>query len=121
MTLPFPTYNFLQDTLDIWYRVHNADSSLPVGVSPMQVNGVVLHPNPVIGATHLDYQLAASATVVVTVTDALGRRLLVTPEEMQQAGHQSLTLSMEGWPAGAYFVSLQAGLQRHSLKLIKIQ
>jgi hypothetical protein len=119
--LPFPTYNYLKDTLDIWYRVHNADSILPVGVSLMQASSVVLHPNPVSGATHLDYQLAAPLTVVVTVTDALGRRLFVTPDEIQQAGHQSLTLSMDGWPAGAYFVNLQAGQQRHSRKLIKIQ
>ncbi|MBD3410072.1 MAG: T9SS type A sorting domain-containing protein, partial [Ignavibacteriales bacterium] len=66
------------------------------------------YPNPFNPSTTIRYVLPEPAAVVVTVYDALGRRVAVLMNERQDAGKREVVFRAENLPSGAYFMELRA-------------
>jgi hypothetical protein len=66
------------------------------------------YPNPFNPSTTIRYVLPEPAAVVVTVYDALGRRVAVLMNERQDAGRREVVFRAENLPSGAYFMELRA-------------
>jgi Secretion system C-terminal sorting domain len=120
VTTPFGNQSAI-DTLKIHYRVHNADSVVPVRADVAQSSGIGLYPNPATQLVRLDYVLSEVADVTVCVTDMLGHEVHAWSADMQGVGPQSRILDISEWPAGAYLVAVQVGTARTVRKLIKLE
>lgn len=98
-----------------------------VGVGPVQsVAGFALHaahPNPTIGVTHLDVEVAASARLLrLTVHDLLGRQVDdLSPALQVHGGRQSIRLDASSLPPGMYTVRLSDGTNARALQLMIIR
>ena len=66
-------------------------------------------PNPTSQGARLTYALADVGAVVVTVFDAMGRRVLALDHGVRAPGTYTAEVDASGLPAGVYMVRLQAG------------
>jgi len=70
-------------------------------------------PNPVTGATSIQFRIPASGQIRLAVFDVRGREVSVLMEEYQSAGTHSAQLEVSGLKAGVYFYQLEfAGRSR---------
>ncbi|WP_400193014.1 Ig-like domain-containing protein [Hymenobacter sp. B81] len=76
---------------------------------------VTLAPNPTTGQLHLDLSSLPGATLTVTVTDLLGRRVLTQTVERSTKA----PLSVRALPAGTYLLSIDAPGVHLTRKFIK--
>jgi len=76
-------------------------------------------PNPFIGATTIQYQLAQSEKIMIKVMDINGRTVQVVENQTTKpAGYNEVTLSGNGLDAGMYYVFLVTAKQVISKKVI---
>jgi hypothetical protein len=66
-----------------------------------------LHPNPASLQTEVSYELPKQEPVTVRIIDALGRTLLCLDDVRQGSGVQTVSLSVDNIPSGAYFVVVE--------------
>ena len=78
-------------------------------------------PNPAASVSQLDYQLAQSAAVMVSLVDLQGKTLKVFIDEKQDAGPHSNLLDLRGVSAGVYFLRLDANGKKLSQKLLTVE
>lgn len=67
------------------------------------------YPNPFSQRTTIRYTLAEATDVRIEVYDALGRRVAVLAESLQEAGPHETSFDGSGLPSGVYLYRLQAG------------
>lgn len=79
------------------------------------------YPNPFNPTTTLNYQLAASSQVRLTVYDVLGREVAEVVNEVRSAGVHSVSWDAEGLASGLYFVRMHAGEFNAMQKIIKMK
>ncbi len=61
------------------------------------------YPNPFNPMTNIDYRLSIGGTVRITISDILGRELVVLVDGRQPQGRYSATWDASGFPSGIYF------------------
>ena len=78
-------------------------------------------PNPFNPATMLNYRLASSGHVTLTVFDAIGRETAVLVNERQDAGIHTALFDAKGLASGIYFAKLTSGgkTQLRKMTLVK--
>ena len=101
------------------------------GYVPVAVNNVnafpaeyTLHqnyPNPFNPTTKIEYDLAGSCQVSLTVYDVLGREIQTLADERQSAGRHSVTFNAGSVPSGTYFYRLKAGNYNSTKKLLVLK
>lgn len=79
--------------------------------------GVTLDANPARGQLRLRYAVQASGPVTVAAFDATGRRIATIWDGWQLAGAHTLTWNTAGVRAGAYFVRVDAGDSRETVRV----
>lgn len=67
------------------------------------------YPNPFNPTTKIEYQVPATAHVMVNVFDVLGREIAVLVNERKQSGNYSVQFNTPANSSGIYFYRLQAG------------
>lgn len=95
-----------------WYSVH----SVPVGITRAAVLPGILqlgqnYPNPVRGTATIPFSLQRSAYVRMTVSSVLGEELQVLQNGDMEPGLYHARFDGTRYPAGLYFIRLQAGAQ----------
>lgn len=78
-----------------------------------------VYPNPTAGATTIDVSVIHDSKVVITVKNILGEQLMKIDKGMMTEGEQQVPLDLSVLPAGMYVVSVEAGEQVSSYKVIK--
>ena len=91
---------------------------LGVSVSAEPLAGIRVYPNPVAESVSVEANLERAAKVVITVTNALGQRVMVV-EQNAAAGFYSRSLNINSLPTGAYMVEITDGTRRSVEKIIK--
>jgi hypothetical protein len=76
------------------------------------------YPNPFNPSTFINYQLPASALVVLKVFDVLGKEVETLVNERQNAGNHSVQFNASNLPSGVYFYRLEAGTNHMIRKLL---
>lgn len=66
-------------------------------------------PNPFNSGTRINYSLAISDFVKITIYDILGKELYTLVDGFQNAGTKSVYLNAENFPSGIYYYKLQVG------------
>ena len=97
------------------------NTGLPEGFS-LQQN----YPNPFNPETQIDYHLATSNFVSLTINDLLGRQIKTLVSEIQPSGSHSVKWNGNdeygnSMPAGVYFFTLKAGTLTESKKMILLK
>lgn len=79
------------------------------------------YPNPFNPVTTLSYALPVSGEVRLEVYDALGRKVAVLAEGIQEAGRHEVSFSADGLPSGLYVYRLSAGerVQARTMVVLK--
>jgi hypothetical protein len=77
--------------------------------------------NPFNPSTLIDYQLPASAFVVLKVFDVRGREIQTLVNERQNAGNHSVRFNASKLPSGVYFYKIEAGAYRDIKKLLLLK
>ena len=83
-------------------------------------NGLSVYPNPFTNNTTITYQLNISSKVDITLTDVLGKVIVLFANPDQTAGkHEVLINSADLQLAkGMYFVKLETNMGRNFVKVI---
>ena len=86
----------------------------------MNNNGFAFYPNPFTNNANIIYQLKETATVNITITDVLGKELVLFHNENQAAGKYELAVNSAdlNLSAGIYFVKMKTNDQLNTLKII---
>jgi len=79
------------------------------------------YPNPFNPSTIINYSLAESGQVTLSVYDLLGRQVSVLVNDKKEAGFHEVTFDASGLAGGVYLYRLQAGdfIQSRKLLLLK--
>jgi hypothetical protein len=78
---------------------------------------MLLHPNPAGTSTSVSFHLASRAHTALSVTDLTGRMVAQYPAAWLEAGDHRMDLQVGAWPAGLYFVTLDTGSGKETVKL----
>ena len=76
------------------------------------------YPNPFNPATRINYQLAQSAKVVLTVYDIMGRGVKTLVNKYQQAGYYTIDFDASSLSSGIYFYDIKSKRFSKTLKMI---
>ncbi|MBF9253901.1 T9SS type A sorting domain-containing protein [Pontibacter sp. 172403-2] len=82
-------------------------------------NRVQVYPNPFSSEINLDIEAARAGTVIVTVTNALGRQLLQRKISVQPGANPGKLMLDAHLPQGMYFIHTQMGDLHNSFKMLK--
>ena len=98
----------------------NINISGPLDVN--EINGTLssfsIFPNPSSGQPALSFSLSQKETIEFTVSDILGREVLVVSPKDLNAGDHKIELNMRGFDKGIYFVTAVYGSSRVTEKLL---
>lgn len=67
------------------------------------------YPNPFNSATNLQYSIAKSGRVKITIYNAIGQRVAMLVDEQKSPGNYSITWNADKSPDGIYFAKMTAG------------
>jgi hypothetical protein len=83
--------------------------------------GIKLSPNPVSGASIIDYIIPGSGKVTLSVKNAIGQQLAILFENSQSAGQYQLQLTnqLNKLNSGIYFLRVEQNGKSHSIKFLK--
>lgn len=79
------------------------------------------YPNPFNPVTHLQFTIANSQFVTLTVFDVLGRTVATPVRELKQPGTYHVDWDASGLPTGVYVYRLQAGAFIQTKKLVILE
>lgn len=93
------------------YNVLVANAPVHTGILSVGANnaGLGLYPNPAANQVHISYNQQESAEAELELFSSDGRLAEVIFSGMQEAGSHSLSCSVARFPAGSYYLSLNAG------------
>jgi predicted outer membrane repeat protein len=112
------------------YRLNGSDTQSLNGTSapstPSEFSLEGNYPNPVQRSTTIEYQLAESAPVRITVYDMLGRRIQTLVDTRQEAGTHSVKWNRGGTSrgrvaSGTYFYRIEAGDFTETRKMVVVR
>ena len=92
-----------------------------MGVSKINNNDVFVgqnFPNPVNGTTTFNVSLKKASSILVEVTDVVGKVIYTETIAAGVAGSQTITLNTNNWQSGVYFYSVTAGAQKVTKQMI---
>ncbi len=103
--------------------VFSTSRSTPTEPAPAASEPLALRtgPNPTRGGVAVSFALPEPGLVRLDVLDALGRTVAVLADGARPAGEQTVRAALEGLPAGAYFIRLQAGAQTATARLTVVR
>lgn len=99
----------------LFLRESSTSSNLPQQPQDFQVGAPTPHPATL--WTRIAVDLPFSGEVGLTVSDLLGRTMLVQAPRLLNAGRNWLSIDTRGLPSGFYLVSVEMGQQRSTLRL----
>ena len=87
---------------------------IPVGIEEeLEENGIAIHniyPNPFSNVTNINFSIASSEYVMVSVHDMTGREVAVLAEEEMIAGDHQISWEVSSEvPNGIYFCTIRTG------------
>lgn len=80
---------------------------LNLGSVPSSVRIDQAYPNPFNPSLQIIYTLDQAASATVDVINSIGQTVRHIPRGLQPSGQHTLTLSMESYPSGTYFLRVQ--------------
>ncbi len=80
---------------------------------------VTVTPNPITGASTVDYVLLQDQTVAISIFDMLGRKIKVVTIEEQEDGAHSIPLEMGNLSSGTYVVEINLLVNSFPIKVVK--
>jgi hypothetical protein len=94
--------------------------SMTVGIGQVQTvtSGVNVYPNPAQDVVNIDYFLAKSSEIVLTVTDVSGRMVKQLKKGTENAGLNTEQLNTLDFTPGIYFVNLQINTELIVTKML---
>ena len=107
-----------QTTLFRVYYVPEEISANPKVQAPRLLQGLKLSPNPASGTVKVDFGLLASLPVTIMVQDSSGRIVYERQLGKIPAGEQVEILALPELPAGLYTLSLSAGRELLTARLV---
>jgi predicted GH43/DUF377 family glycosyl hydrolase len=131
-----PAVLYEEGAYRMWYGIYRWNAwaigyaisePLPVAVGDSAVgapSGFALHdayPNPFNPTTTIGYTLSSSASVSLTVFNALGEQVATLVEGDQLAGRHEVMFTASGLSSGIYFYRLMAGSFVETKKLVVTQ
>ena len=118
-TTQFPQ-EFVIDYVRVYQKsatgVEEGEGELPKG---LQLNQN--HPNPFNSQTIIQYTLAETGDINLSLYDMLGRKVDVLIDGRQSSGQHTFAYHAEGLSSGAYIYCLKSGDQSQSRKLLYIK
>jgi hypothetical protein len=78
----------------------------------------VIFPNPTTGMVHISF-VAKSTRALVSVYNAIGSRQLSNAHEVIPGNATTLSISLQNLAAGAYFIELEEGSRKQTMKVVK--
>ncbi len=108
-----------------YYRLRSVDFDAYVDMSAVvrvereRVSGEVnVYPNPTKGMTNVDFELAQSETVIVTLTDITGK--VISYETISaERGANNHQVEMANLSDGIYFISMETSLGKTTERIVK--
>lgn len=88
---------------------------------PVQYKLLQNYPNPFNPVTKISYQIPTAGNVKVTISDVLGRELLVLTNEFRQAGTYSDVFEGANYSSGVYFYKIESGSFSDAKKMVLIK
>jgi len=82
------------------------------------VQCVRVMPNPVRSTASISYVVPSIGRVEVVVYDVMGRAVLRAPQDVERAGPQNATISLDGLPAGAYIARVNVGGEHSTCRFV---
>ena len=79
------------------------------------------YPNPFNPETQIEYDLAVTAMVELTIYDISGRMVQTLVNEVQTPDHYNIVFQAENLPSGTYFYRLKAGSRVDTRKMVLLQ
>ncbi len=79
------------------------------------------YPNPFNPNTTIQYSLAASGPVNLTIYDLLGRQVAVLLDKAQNAGEYQINWNAAQFPSGVYFYRIKAGSDVQMRKMVLVK
>ena len=98
-------------------------NSSPYGIGEGAIpatNTIRIVPNPSVHSATLHFMLAEPGEVVFIVSDQTGRKVNRIAYRSSQAGEQTLPISLQEWPAGVYFIRMEAADRTAEGKLVVV-
>jgi hypothetical protein len=86
----------------------NADDAVGID-EQINVEGLVIYPNPVSGNANVSFHLASAQDVSVMVYNTIGERVFDQGARMMNAGSHTIQINGSNWSPGVYFVRILAG------------
>jgi len=83
-------------------------------------NQLSIYPNPFSTSTTIEYELQNSEFVTVTILSNLGKQIMMIREK-QSSGKQQITWNANENPSGVYYLTIQAGRQFASGKILLVR
>lgn len=86
----------------------------------LAANGISVYPNPFNASTTIGYQLNLNSSVVISLTDVLGKELVLYNNPNQAAGKHKLTINAAELhlAKGMYFVRVQTNNESRFVKIL---
>ncbi|MDQ3049103.1 MAG: T9SS type A sorting domain-containing protein, partial [Bacteroidota bacterium] len=83
-------------------------------------SGLLIHPNPFTGSSIITYQLPENSMVELSLTDVLGKSVLLYSNDNQPAGKYQFAVNSADLKlsTGMYFVKMKAGKEEKTIKII---
>ncbi|MDA3890669.1 MAG: CotH kinase family protein [Salinivirgaceae bacterium] len=108
--------NFIEGRLewmDFQLGYHNAIMNVVNNVNTIQA-----YPNPSFSTTTIKYTINQPGKVLLKMFTLDGREIKILQDEFQSEGEYQLSLSVQGFKSGVYFIKLQINNHMETLKLI---
>jgi hypothetical protein len=78
---------------------------------------IQVYPNPATEQFTFEYVVNHSAPVKITVTNILGKELMIVSDQTEMEGVKKQTIDVKSLPAGIYFINIQIGNEHHVSKV----
>ena len=88
---------------------------------PQDYDLIQNYPNPFNPTTTIEYKLANTTQVTLSVFNTLGQQVAVLVNKVQQAGHYNMVWNASDMPSGVYFYKLEAGNHVMTRKMMLIK
>lgn len=105
-----PVRGMYMDNTDIFHVMTAALAGNPTGVEdevPEPVETIVNYPNPFNPATTINYTVALTGTVKLSVFDMLGRKVDTLVDDVMSPGNYEVTWNAADYASGTYFCRLE--------------
>jgi len=79
------------------------------------------YPNPFNASTVIRYSLAVTSSVILTVHDVLGRKIMVLISKVQLPGEHTVSFGASNLPSGVYFYRLQTEKKTLTNKMLLLR